>query len=228
MKKDYTDITIILDRSGSMASVADDTIGGFNTFLEKQKEAAGTVHLTLRQFDDKHDIVYSAPLASAPALNRKTFHPRGSTALLDAIGKAIDDTGKRFDAMPEAERPETVIIAIITDGLENASHIYTRAQVFKMITHQRDAYNWQFTFIGADQDAIAEAGAIGIPATAALNYAKSRAGVANTFMAFDQSVKRQRVNSGGARGMSMSYTVDEQESAMADDDTAAAPPSEQK
>lgn len=212
MKNGLTDITVILDRSGSMASVAADTIGGFNTFLDGQKSAPGDAKITLRQFDDQHEIIYTRPIAFAPYLSPETFKPRGSTALLDAIGIAIETKGDELRNMPESERPERVIMAIITDGHENASSKFTRAQVFKMITRQRESYNWQFTFIGANQDAIGEAGALGIPAAAAINYMQSPIGTANVFAAMSNSVTRSR--SGAS---SMSYTVEEQMAAMADD-----------
>jgi hypothetical protein len=128
MKTGFADITIVLDRSGSMGVVADDTIGGFNEFLKAQKVIPGDAHLTLRQFDDVHDVVFSKPLKDAPELTKETFQPRGYTALLDAIGMAIEDIGKRLDAMPEADKPDRVVVCIITDGAENASQKFTRHQ----------------------------------------------------------------------------------------------------
>jgi hypothetical protein len=211
MKQGYTDITIVLDRSGSMADVAADTIGGFNTFLDEQKKNPGHTHLTLRQFDDQHEIVYSRPIAEVPPLDNGIFRPRGSTALLDAIGLAINETGQRLRALPEADRPEHVIVAIITDGLENASRTFTRASVFQMIAHQRDAYKWQFTFIGANQDAITEAGRIGIPQFAALNYSGGPIGTRNAFRGLSN-----KVSDVGVRGMSISYSEAERSSAMSE------------
>lgn len=224
MKQGYTDITIVLDRSGSMADVASDTIGGFNTFIEEQKKALGYAHLTLRQFDDQHEIVYSRPIAEVPALDNGIFKPRGSTALLDAIGIAINETGQRLRALSEADRPEHVIFVVITDGLENASHTFTRTDVFKMIAHQRNVYKWQFTFIGANQDAIAEAGRIGIPAMAALTYSGGPIGTRNAFRAMSNKVQDV-----GVRGMSVNYTSAERNESMATDDetpVGGAPPSE--
>jgi hypothetical protein len=219
MKKGLTDIIIVLDRSGSMSSVADDTIGGFNTFLETQQQLPGAAHLELRQFDDQHDVVFSKPVKEAPKLTRETFVPRGSTALLDAIGMAIMDTGQRLAKLPEAERPEHVIVCIITDGFENASMKFSRNQIFQMITLQRDIYKWAFTFIGTDQDAIAEAGNIGIPAMSALNYKKSHVGTMSAFAA--ASAGTQRVREGVTR--SMNYTAAEQQAAKDEDEDANDP-----
>jgi hypothetical protein len=215
MKQGLTDITIVLDRSGSMADIATDTIGGFNTFVEQQQLAPGDANLSLRQFDDKHDVVYSVmPIKYVPKLTAQTFMPRGSTALLDAIGMAITDIGARLTAVPESERPEKVIVVIITDGLENASSKFTRNQVFQMITHQQEVYKWAFTFIGASQDAIAEAGALGIHKISALNYAKSGKGANNAFAAASAGAVRMRQGQTSV----MSYTVDEQTAAMEEDD----------
>lgn len=216
MKNGLADITVILDRSGSMSSVVADTIGGFNTFLKGQQDAPGEATITLRQFDDQHEVLYTLPVKTAPPLTAITFQPRGSTALLDAIGMAIEQTGTRLKALPESERPERVIMAIITDGEENASRLFTRAKVFAMIGHQRAAYNWLFTFIGANQDAIGEAGSLNIPQYAALNYTSSSAGTNAAFHAATSNLTRAR--SGVAGSSSMSYTVAEQQAAMADDD----------
>src|SRR6185437_887189 len=115
----FTDITIVLDRSGSMEVIADDTVGGFNQFLKEQKKVPGKALLTLVQFDHEYQFVHQAvPIGSVPLLTRKTYVPRGSTALLDAIGRAINETGQRLAALPEPERPGNVIVMILTDGLE--------------------------------------------------------------------------------------------------------------
>jgi hypothetical protein len=165
------DITIILDRSGSMASIATDVVGGFNHFVTEQRAQPGDCRLTLVQFDNQYEVVYAGrSIAEAPMLNSETFQPRGSTALLDAIGRTIDATGDRLRALPETDRPDRVLLVIITDGLENASTEYTRARVFEMISTQRDVYRWGFLFMAANQDAIQEGGHIGIAPGAALNF----------------------------------------------------------
>jgi hypothetical protein len=125
--KDETDVTVILDRSGSMEAIQSDVIGGFNRFLRDQQHESGECRLTLVQFDDQYDVVYTArSIADAPRLMDHTFQPRGSTALLDAIGRTIDATGARLAALSESNRPDRVMLVIVTDGLENASTEYTR------------------------------------------------------------------------------------------------------
>lgn len=182
MKQDYTDITFVLDRSGSMSYVADDTIGGFNRVLEDQKKTPGTATVTLNQFDDTFECVIDAKdIQSVEPLTDKTFVPRGSTALLDAIGKSVEATGKRLDAMPEDQRPAKVIVVILTDGHENASRTWTTARVNELISRQRDTYNWEFVFLGADQDAIATASSYGINPQNAIHYANTPIGTKGVF-----------------------------------------------
>ena len=195
MKKDYTDINIVLDRSGSMESIKSDTIGGFNSFLNEQKKVAGEATITLVQFDDIYEEVYKAiPLESAPLLNNDTFIPRNTTALLDAIGKTIVQTGKRLAAMNEDVRPEKVIFVILTDGLENASREYRIEQINQMISHQRDAYKWEFIFLGANQDAISTASQMGISQANALTYAANTIGTQKAFDAVAYNVAAYRAN----------------------------------
>src|SRR5690349_20776387 len=175
--KNKTDITIILDRSGSMESVKSDTIGGFNSFLSEQQKIDGEASLSLVQFDDQYEVVYEdKDIRDAAKLTEATFQPRGSTALLDAIGRTVNAVGGRLAALPEAERPDKVLMVIMTDGFENASHEFSAAQVSKMINHQREVYSWEFMFIGANQDAVLSANEIGIPAHAALTYAANSEG----------------------------------------------------
>lgn len=175
MNSKHTDITIVLDRSGSMASVTDDTIGGFNTFLEDQKKQKGTTaSITLYQFDHEFEtLINAADVKSANKLTKGTYIPRGSTALLDAVGRAINETGKRLSDTPEKERAGKVIFVIITDGYENASKEFKKPQIKEMIQHQTEKYNWQFLYLGADQDSFAEAASYGISADATMNFAKS-------------------------------------------------------
>lgn len=168
-KPENAAIAVVLDRSGSMQSIRDATIEGFNEFLQGQKAAPGEATLTLVQFDDHYEVDHdAAPLAEVSPLNTKTYVPRGSTALLDAIGRTINTLGERLAAMSEHDRPARVLFAIITDGQENASREFTRAKVFEMITHQREKYAWEFMFLAANQDAIASGRDMGIdPAFAA-------------------------------------------------------------
>ena len=141
MKQNLCDITIVLDRSGSMSSVQADTIGGFNTFIKEQRKLPGECNVSLVQFDDQYEPQYAGkPVGDAPFLDEKTFQPRGMTALLDAIGRTINETGKRLGAMDDDDRPSKVLFVILTDGGENSSKEFTRAKVFEMISHQKTAY----------------------------------------------------------------------------------------
>lgn len=170
--KDATYIAVLLDRSGSMNSVKDDTIGGFNQFLGEQKAAGDNALLSLVQFDTGGiDIVHeSKPIKDVPELNSETYQPRGGTPLLDALGKTICSTGDALKAIPEANRPDKVVFVVITDGQENASKEYTKTRVKDMIDHQSGVYKWQFIYLGANQDAFAEAGSLGINLANAANY----------------------------------------------------------
>lgn len=208
MKTNHTDITIILDRSGSMSSVADDTIGGFNRFLSDQQAAPGTASITLNQFDDQFETVLNGvEIHSAKSLDRTTFVPRGYTALFDAIGRSITDTGARIEAMPESERPEKVVCVIITDGHENASREFIKPKVMEMIQHQREKYQWEFVFLGANQDAIAAAKGFGIAASNAMSFAGNGQGVTAAFASTSRNLQQYR-----AGGQSMAYsTQDRQE-----------------
>jgi hypothetical protein len=208
MKKGYTDISIVLDRSGSMDSVKSDTIGGFNSFLKAQKEVPGEATITLAQFDDIYEVVYEGiRLQGAPLLNDQTFVPRGTTALLDAIGRTINATGKRLAAIPETERPEKVIFVILTDGYENASREFKVEQINDMIRHQRDVYAWEIVFIGANQDAITSASQMGIQAANALTYAANTVGTQQAFSSLTQNIAAYRTN----QKLDMSFSQEDRE-----------------
>lgn len=203
MKDNYTDITIILDRSGSMQSVAADTIGGFNKFLDDQKATPGEATITLNQFDTVYErIIDAKPIASASHLTPQTFVPRGMTALHDAIGRSIEDTGKRLAAMPEDQRPSKVVCVIITDGAENASRQFNQEKIDSMITEQRDKWKWEFVFLGANQDAIATATKLGIGAQNAMTYAHNPVGTVKSFAAVSSNLRSMRM---GATA-TMAYT----------------------
>lgn len=194
--KDKTDITIILDRSGSMESVKSDTIGGFNSFLNTQQKTAGEASLSLVQFDDQYDVVYlDKAIHLADKLTEETFEPRGMTALYDAIGRTINSVGQRLANLREEERPNKVLFVILTDGFENSSKEFSASKIGEMINHQRNVYKWEFMFIGANQDAILSAQEIGIPAAAALTYAANTVGTQEAFGSMAQKVARYRQSS---------------------------------
>jgi len=152
--KDATHIAVLLDRSGSMEAVKDETISGFNYFLKEQKAAGDNASFTLVQFDSQStDVVHEArPVRDVPNLNGDTYQPRGSTPLLDALGETINSTGRTLAAIPDPNRPDKVVFVVITDGEENASHKFTKSQVKEMIGHQTEKYNWQFIYLGANQE----------------------------------------------------------------------------
>lgn len=163
-KANRSEIVFVVDRSGSMERIAADMRGGFDAFIAEQRKVPGLCAVTLAQFDNEYEVVYTGkPLADVPPA---VLEPRGSTALLDAIGRTIVQTGARLAAMPEHERPSKVYFVIVTDGQENSSCEFGHAQVATMITHHREAYSWDFVFLGADENAIAVAGAMGIRSAA--------------------------------------------------------------
>ena len=164
MRTDLTDITLVVDRSGSMEAIREDAQGGVNAFIREQAGQPGEALLTLVQFDTEYEFIHrGVPIGQAPEYK---LVPRGATALLDAVGRAINETGERLAKMPEEDRPGLVVFVVMTDGLENSSKEFDKAQIKKMIQHQQDEFNWHFTFLGANQDAFAEAGAMGIDAAA--------------------------------------------------------------
>ena len=180
----YTDITMVLDRSGSMQSIKDDTIGGFDAFISEQRRLPGRCTVSLVQFDNLYEEVYTGrDLADVPSL---TLVPRGSTAMLDAIGRAVNATGARLAAMPEDERPATVIVGIMTDGLENASREFTYPMVKALIEQQEQVYGWTFMYMGANQDAIEVGASLGVARDRSLTYAGPK--VAAAMGAYSASV----------------------------------------
>lgn len=188
MNKNLTDITLVVDRSGSMHQIREDAEGGINSFIAEQGKQPGEALLTLVQFDTEFEFVHRGmPLPQVPKFE---LVPRGSTALLDAVGTAIRGSGERLASMNEPDRPGLVIFVIVTDGMENSSHQFTRAQIKEMIQHQQQTYAWQFIFLGANQDAFAEAGQIGIDRFGAAPFDVDK--VAATYGAVGQSVKRMR------------------------------------
>ena len=213
--KDATHIAVLLDRSGSMGAVKDETISGFNYFLKEQKAAGANATLTLVQFDtESTDVVHeSMPILEVPDLNHQTFQPRGGTPLLDALGQTIDSTGRALAAIPEANRPNKVVFVVITDGQENSSHRHTKASVKERIDHQSSHYNWQFVFLGANQDAFDEAGAVGIAMGNAANFAPARMQVA--FAATAANVASYRRSGNAAK---LAYSDDQRAEMLEESD----------
>ena len=193
MQNDLTEIAYVLDRSGSMQSLASDAIGGFNAFISNQKQVEGRANFTLVLFDHEYLVVHkNVDIQAVPELDTRTYVPRGQTALLDAVGRTIDDLGAHLASLPEAQRPAKVIVAIFTDGLENASSVYTTDRLATSIKHQQEKYNWEFLFLAANQDAIATAATISIPAAQAMNFAASPTGVRASHQMLDERITRSR------------------------------------
>ena len=180
MNKNLTEIVFVLDRSGSMYELAQDTIGGFNSFIKKQKKEKGDAHLTTVLFDDEYDVLHNrVDLKSIGLLTNKEYYARGVTALLDAIGRTINMVGNKLNELDEDDKPNKVLFCITTDGYENASHEFDKDRIKEMIEHQSSKYNWQFIFLGANMDAVSVAKAYGI-ATAA-SYSATRDGTQSVY-----------------------------------------------
>jgi uncharacterized protein YegL len=194
-RQDLTEIVVLLDRSGSMQAIRSDMEGGFNRFIEEQRRVpVGECLVTLVQFDTESvDTVYEArTLDTVPPLS---LSPRGRTPLLDATAATILRTGARFGKQPDAMRPGRVLFLIITDGIENASTLYSTDQVRGMIEHQRNVYKWEFVYLGANVDAFTQAGSIGIAIDQAANFAANAGGVNAMFAVASANIASYR--SGG-------------------------------
>ncbi len=205
MNKNYTDVTIIVDRSGSMYSCKTDSEGGLNSFIDEQKQEKGECKVTLIEFNDKARTVFNAlPIARVA---NYTLNPSGGTALLDALGTAIDTAGERFAKMKEKDRPGLVIFVVITDGEENCSKEYTKQAIKERIERQQNQYNWQFTFLGADQDAFGEARNLGFKQEAVSNFSKGK--FKSAYDAVSRNVKSMRSASRSGLSIDNSYTDSE-------------------
>jgi len=203
MNLNLTEIAYVLDRSGSMTSMTEVAIAGFNEFLQEQLDQPGDANLSLMLFDDEFlTPCVRTPLQEVRKLTTETYVPRGSTALFDAIGQTIDALGKSLAAEPEERRPGKVVVAIFTDGYENASQNYSMAKINEMITHQRNQYGWDFMFLAANQDAIATASQMGIASYMSSEVGNCPSGVQSSY----KSVSR-KLNS--LRKQSMTGVADE-------------------
>lgn len=204
---DATDITIVLDRSGSMHAIREDTIGGFNRFLADQKAIDKPATLSLVLFDHEYTPLYvGRDLRAAEPLTNETYLPRGSTALCDAVGRTIVATGDRLRSMPEEKRPSRVLFVIVTDGLENSSQEYTRSMVRSMTRHQAEKYGWTFVYLGANQDAFSEAERIGIARNFAGNYLANAQSVGATYSTASNNIGLMRSAGVAAQNLSWNPT----------------------
>lgn len=189
MKAKFTELAFILDRSGSMGGLEGDTIGGYNAMLAKQRAAAGEARITTVLFDDRYELLHNrADIRSAAPITEREYFVRGSTALLDAIGRTIDTLIRAQRNADREHRAERVIFVITTDGMENASREYDSARVKAMIERQKNRYGWEFLFLGANIDAIETAGRFGIASNRAQNYCADEEGTRLNYRAMSEAV----------------------------------------
>lgn len=201
MKTGYTDVTVLLDRSGSMATLKESVEQGFREFIGDQAAQPGECTVTLVQFDysdaeARASIVTDYAMRSVRELPTLTLVPRGWTPLYDAIGTVITQVGERYSGLSEDQRPEKVVFVIVTDDLDNRSREYTRKRVADMIAHQRERYNWQFVFLGANMDALEVAASFNIPVAGAATYTSTGTGVRNAFGGMSTALSTYRQNDG--------------------------------
>ena len=192
MKKNYTDVTVILDRSGSMDNVKDAIIDGVNEFLNGQSKDNDDTRVTVVQFDgeDPFEKICEEKAVKDFRLNADSYTPRGMTPLNDAIGRGLVETGQRLKDKAESERPNKVFFLIVTDGLENASTEYTASQVKEKLEHQNKKYGWEFVFVGTNIDAFKEAAKYGIAQGQTLQYANNAVGIKAAFNSMSSNLSR--------------------------------------
>lgn len=188
-----TELVFIIDRSGSMSGFESDTIGGFNSMIEKQKKGEGEVFVTTVLFDNESRTLHDRVLISKiEPLTDREYYVGGSTALLDAVGEAIDHVKTIHKYIRPEDVPAHTIFVITTDGMENASRKFSRADVKKMISEQTEKYGWEFIFVGANIDAIEAAGSIGIRRERAANYYQTSDGIARCYDAMSSFISCER------------------------------------
>ena len=193
MKKNLTEIVFILDRSGSMAGLESDTIGGFNAMLEKQRKEEGEALVSTVLFDNTSEVIHDrVPLDKVPKMTDQEYSVRGCTALLDAVGGAIHHIGNVHKYAREEDVPEHTVFIITTDGMENASREYSAGRVKEMITRQKEKYGWEFLFLGANIDAVETAGRMGIRADRAATFTNDREGIALNYEVLSETVPSVR------------------------------------
>ena len=192
-KNNIVDVVFILDRSGSMGGLESDTIGGFNSMLEKQRKIEGKAFITTVLFDDQYELLHDrVNIDKVKNITEKEYFVRGSTALLDAIGKTIAKEKAIQDTLGKNEKADKVLFVIITDGLENASREYNSSTVKKLIETQKEKYGWEFLFLGANIDAIETANTIGINAERAVNYKSDSIGTKKNYDTLNKAVEEVR------------------------------------
>lgn len=197
MNNNLTEIVFILDRSGSMAGLEDDTIGGFNAMLEKQRSESGEAILSAVLFDHESEVVYDrVDLRKIEPMTDRQYYVRGSTALLDAIGGAVRHIANVHKYAREEDRPGRTVFIVTTDGMENSSREYSCAQVRRMVKREQEENGWEFLFLGANMDAISAADSFGIRADRAVRFACDGAGTSLNYEVVSKTVSKLRRGKG--------------------------------
>lgn len=197
---EVTELVFILDRSGSMGTMKAEAIGGFNSFLKEQKDLPGEARLTLALFDHNYTLIHDGkPIKDVEELNEDTYTLGGTTALLDAVGRTINAVSQRLTKTASCDHCEShtgkhgkVLVAVLTDGLENASNEFTKEQINKLIEQHKKEHDWEFVFLAVNQDAIAEGTGLGVMANASVNYDFSSQGFTKGFSTLGASAKLYR------------------------------------
>lgn len=195
MKENYTHITVILDRTGSMEPIRDDTIGGFNTFLAQQKETVGTASLTLVQFDsvEPYEVLHDfLPIEQVIPLSRDTYVPRANTPLWDAFGSGIGDLEGHLAKLDEADKPAKVLFVVVTDGQENASREFNKQQIQKMIADKKSKDGWEFVFLSTDLDAMDDAHSAGVGHASSMLFRKNKMGSDKAWSSLSERTRELR------------------------------------
>ena len=193
MKKNLTELVFILDRSGSMAGLENDTIGGFNSMIEKQKQESGEAFVSTILFDHHRDVIHDrVDIQEVKPMTRDDYYVRGSTALLDAVGKAIHHIGNVHKYAREEDRPEKTLFVITTDGMENSSKEYSYQRLKSKIERQKEKYGWEFIFLGANIDAVSVANKFGVDRSRAVTYECDSAGTALNYKMMSKMVSCAR------------------------------------
>lgn len=193
MRKGLTEVVFILDRSGSMRGLEADTIGGFNSMLEKQRKETGEAYISVVLFDDRTEVLYDRiPAGRVEPMNDRQYYVRGCTALLDALGEAVHHIAKVHKYAGKENRPEKTLFVITTDGMENSSRKYTWRKVKTMIEKEKEKHGWEFLFLGANIDAIEVAGRFGIDKDRAVNYECDSKGTALNYEAISNTISAVR------------------------------------
>lgn len=208
MKKDYTHIVMLIDRSGSMGSIKKDMEGGIKSFIDNQKEQPGICTITAAQFDTEYEIIHNRLLINE--IKDIKIQPRGGTALIDSMSRLINEVGVDLSKLDEDEKPERVLFVTITDGEENSSREYTNEDLSKLIKEQEDKYSWNFTYIGANQDAFDTARRFGVSYNKSMNYVTTNDGINNMFDKLnDATIRYRSVSADKLNKDSFNFTDDE-------------------